>query len=202
MFMAFAFVLLLASVPLTGGRLALLAELRLQHGWSILLSLALQVLMTSVVPDAPRVVLVGLHLASYVTIAWALWCNRALPGLLVIALGAGTNAAVIALNGGTLPASPAALERAGFTVDPEAFKNSGVVSEPVLGWLGDIAATPAWLPFRNVISIGDVVVLLGAALLLHATCRTRPYVVATRRGAHGAPVPRQAPEPSAQPAQA
>ena len=201
MFMAFAFVLLLASVPLTGGRLALLADVRLERGGLVLLALALQVLMTTVLPDAPHAVLVALHLTSYVAIAWALWCNRALPGLLVLALGAGTNAAVIALNGGTLPASAAALERAGFTVDPAQFKNSGVVADPVLGWLGDVAATPAWLPFRNVISIGDVVVLLGAALLLHATCRTRPYVAATRRGARGTPAAPAVPEPSGQPVQ-
>jgi len=187
MFMAFAFVLLLASVPLARGRLALLGELRVRCAGLVVLSLGLQVLMTSVVPDAPHGVLIALHLTSYVTIAVALWANRALPGLLLIALGGGTNAAVIALNGGTLPASAGALARAGYPVDPEQFKNSGVLADPVLPWLGDIAATPAWLPFRNVISIGDVVVLLGAALLLHTACRTRVHTALTRRGAHGSP---------------
>ena len=98
-------------------------------------------------------VLIGLHLTSYVTIAIALWVHRRLPGLLLIAAGGGTNAAVIALNGGTLPASAGALREAGYTVDPSQFKNSGVLIHPVLPWLGDIAATPTWLPFRNVISI-------------------------------------------------
>ena len=48
-----------------------------------------------------------------------------------------------------------------------------MVQEPILPWLGDIMATPAWLPFRNVISIGDIVVLVGAAVLLHVACRSR-----------------------------
>ena len=43
----------------------------------------------------------------------------------------------------------------------------------VLPWLGDIAATPTWLPFRNVISIDDAVILIGAAVHLHVTCRSR-----------------------------
>jgi hypothetical protein len=76
---------------------------------------------------------------------------------------------------------------AGFPVDPAEFKNSGVVADPVLAWLGDIAATPAWLPFRNVISIGDVVVLIGAAVLLHVTCRSRVHAALMPRGAHVRP---------------
>ena len=67
------------------------------------------------------------------------------------------NAVTIALNDGTLPASPHALAdgRAG-RPKPSAFENSGVLAHPVLPWLGDIMATPSWLPFRNVISIGDL----------------------------------------------
>ena len=179
--MAFAFVLLLASVPLTGGRLGRLSGVEVRLTWLIVLALAVQIAMTSVLAQAPHALLIGLHGLSYAMIAWAIWANRALPGLLLIAAGGGTNAVVIALNGGTLPASASALEEAGFAVDPQEFKNSGVVQDPVLGWLGDIAATPAWLPFRNVISIGDVVVLLGAALMLHVTCRTSLYLVATAR---------------------
>ena len=151
------------------------------HTGLIVAALALQVVMTSVLPHAPDPLLIGLHGLSCAAIAWALWADRALPGLLLIALGGGTNAVVIALNGGTLPASASALAEAGFAVDPDEFKNSGVVQDPVLGWLGDIAATPAWLPFRNVISIGDVVVLLGAALMLHVTCRTSVYLLLTAR---------------------
>lgn len=188
--MAFVFVLLLLSVPLTGGRLALLAHLQVRCTGLIVLALGLQVLMTSVLGDAPRALLIVLHLTSYLLVGWALWANRAVPGLPLIALGGGTNAAVIALNGGTLPASARALAQAGFPVDPTEFKNSGVLRDPVLPWLGDIVATPGWLPFRNVISVGDVVVLVGAAVMLHVTCRTAVHVPARlrRRGRPGVPV--------------
>ena len=177
MFMPFAFLLLLVTVPLTGGRLSRLAGLRLEGVGLIVLALGLQVLMTNVVPvavpDAPHGVLIALHAASYTVIAWTLWLNRAVPGLLLIALGGGTNAAVIALNGGTLPADPDALLQAGFTVDPDEYKNSGVVDDPVLAWLGDTMATPSFLPLRNVISVGDIVVLIGGAVLLHVVCASR-----------------------------
>jgi len=182
MFMPFAFVLILLTVPLAGGRLGRLSEIRVRHSGFIALALGLQVLMTSVIADAPHALLIGLHMTSYALVAWALWGNRSIPGLPLIALGGGTNASVIALNGGTLPASADALARAGFPTDPAVYKNSGVLKDPVLAWLGDIAATPGWLPFRNVISIGDVVVLIGAAVMLHTVCRSQLHAaVASRR---------------------
>ena len=177
MFMPFAFLLLLVTVPLAGGRLSRLAHLRLEGVRYVVLALGLQVLMASVLPvvrpDTPHALLIGLHATSYAVIAWTLWLNRAVPGLLLIALGGGTNATVIALNGGTLPADPDALVEAGFSVEPDEYKNSGVVDDPVLAWLGDIMATPSFLPFRNVISLGDIVVLVGGAVLLHVVCASR-----------------------------
>ena len=192
MFMPFAFLLLLVTVPLAGGRLARLADLRLVGVRFVVLALGLQVLMASVLPavlpGTPHPLLIALHAASYAAVAWTLWLNRAVPGLLLVALGGGTNAAVIALNGGTLPADPDALRRAGFTVEPGEYKNSGVVADPVLGWLGDVMTTPAFLPFRNVISIGDLVVLVGGAVLLHVLCGSRVgRLLQTRPGRRDAP---------------
>ena len=192
MFMPFAFLLLLVTVPLAGGRLSRLASLHVQGGSLIVLALGLQVLMANVlpglVPQAPHALLIGLHVTSYAVIAWTLWLNRAVPGLLLIALGGGTNAAVIALNGGTLPADPQALAEAGITVGADEYSNSGVVDEPVLGWLGDVMTTPAFLPFRNVISLGDIVVLVGGAVLLHVVCASRLGRPAVRRS-QAAPSP-------------
>ena len=163
MFMPFAFLLLLVTVPLAGGRLSRLADLRLEGVHLVVLALALQVLMASVLPfvapDAPH--------------------------LLLIAIGGGTNAAVIALNGGTLPADPEALAAAGFSPEPDEYKNSGVVDDPVLAWLGDVMTTPAWLPFRNVISLGDLVVLVGGAVLLHVVCASRVGRVLGTRARRG-----------------
>jgi Family of unknown function (DUF5317) len=185
MFMGFMTLVILCSAVALGGSLSRFAKLRLRYPWLIILALLVQILITDFIPGAPREVLVGLHMATYVAAAVVVWANRRLPGLPLIALGTITNAVDIALNGGTLPASRHALAAAGLPTDPRDFTNSGLISHPVLPWLGDIAATPAWLPFRNVISIGDLTILLGAAMLIHAVSRSRlwltcAYAVRTR----------------------
>jgi hypothetical protein len=109
---------------------------------------------------------------TYGMAAVVLWLNRRLPGLLVIGFGAFLNGAVIALNRGTLPASSSALVQAGEVRNGADFANSGVLPHPVLAPLGDIVATPAWLPFRNVISVGDIIILVGTAVLLHGVCNS------------------------------
>ena len=183
MFMAFMALLIICSAPLFGGRLERLAGIRLRHSWLILLALGVQVIITDVYSAGPRPLLVALHLASYAAAGIALWVNRALPGLLVLGAGALLNAAVIALNGGTLPADPHALAVAGLPTDTEVFANSGAIKDPVLPWLGDIIATPGWLPLRNVISIGDLIILAGLAILVHSVTRSRlaaPFLASGR----------------------
>ena len=150
----------------------------------------------------PHAVLVALHLASYALIAVALWYNRRLPGLPLLTLGGALNGVVIALNGGTLPASARALRHAGITTNAN-FTNSGVLPHPILKPLGDIVATPSWLPFRNVISIGDIVVLLGLALLLHTISGSRliPHRRPYQSAATAAAEPPQTGRPASSPHQ-
>ncbi len=173
MFVAFMAVVILATVPLAGGNVAQLARIRIRRWWLVAVALAVQVAITGVLESWPRWLLVTLHLGSYAIIGVVIWCNRRLPGLLIIALGGLLNAFVIALNGGTLPASARALATAGADVQKN-FNNSGVLAHPILPQLGDIVSTPAWLPFRNVISIGDVIALAGVAILAHAGCDSKP----------------------------
>jgi len=180
MFMAFMSLVVICSGPLLGGRLAKLAGIRLRHAPLIVAALGVQIVITDVYPSAPRTVLVGLHLATYAAAGVALWSNRRLPGLVLVGVGALLNAGVIALNGGTLPASARALAAVGLPADAPGFVNSGFVAHPILGWLGDTVATPAWLPFRNVISIGDVIILLGAAVLVHGVCESSLARMVTR----------------------
>jgi Family of unknown function (DUF5317) len=195
--MAFASLVIMASVPLLGGSLARLTSVRLQHAWLVVLALALQILITAVITGAPRWILVSLHLVSYALAAVALWLNRRLPGLLLIGGGAMLNGVVITLNGGTLPASAHALRAAGHAIDAKAFENSGVLAHPILPWLGDVVATPSWLPFRNVLSVGDVTILIGTLVLAHSVCRRTGT---DRRGTVTPAVPEVAQETQLQPA--
>ncbi|MDP3714258.1 MAG: DUF5317 domain-containing protein [Mycobacteriales bacterium] len=174
--------LALVAVPLTGGRLERLTQLGLERQRLIVVALLLQVLAISVVPGWPRPVLVAAHLASYGLAAAFVWLNRRVAGVPLVALGAALNAVTIALNGGTLPASPSALRQAGITTPPGEFVNSAALADPRLGFLGDVFASPAWLPLRNVYSVGDALILAGAVYAIHVTCR-RPTRAQRRRSA-------------------
>jgi hypothetical protein len=161
------------SPVLAGGRLRRLADVRFRHTWIVLVALAAQVVAISVLPEADHTVLSGVHLATYVAAGAFVWLNRAVPGLLVVAAGAASNGVTIALNGGTLPASRSALERAGLHLESGEFVNSGVLEHPRLGFLGDVFAIPEGLPLSNVFSVGDVVIVLGVAWGAHRICRSR-----------------------------
>lgn len=151
--------LLALLTPLLAGR-SLGGLLRLRLAGLPLVWAALLVQVVAVEVPLPHLLAAVTHLASYVLAAAFLWLNRALRGLPVVALGAACNAVTIALNGGTLPASAAAVRRAGIPAD-ENFLNSAVLPHPVLPWLGDVFAWPQPLPLANVFSVGDVLIVLG-----------------------------------------
>jgi hypothetical protein len=172
---------LIALVPLTGGSLSRVAALPFRGVRLLLGALALQVLVISVLTSLPRAVAVVGHLGSYAMLAWVLWLNRRLPGVAVIAAGAAANGVTIAVNGGTLPASASALRAAGIHLR-EGFDNSGLVAHPHLAWLGDVMVTPSWLPMRNMLSIGDLLLLAGACLLVVVGSRRKSTPVAAEVG--------------------
>ena len=178
MLMGLCVLIALAVVALTGGDLRRLADLRLRSQGLLYLALAVQVLITDFLTTWPHPVLVAAHLVTYAAAALIVWRNRPLPGLPLLAFGAACNGLTIAANGGTLPASAAALRRAGIRIDP-AYSNSGVLAHPRLAWLGDVFAVPAGWPLSNVFSVGDVLIVLGAAWCLHRVCRTPRVPAAT-----------------------
>lgn len=171
MFLGLCALLVVLAVPLWRGSWTRLAELRVRGASIGVAALALQVVVMTVWPSMPHVLAVSGHLLSYAALGWVLWLNRRLPGMVLVAAGTACNAVTIAVNGGTLPASPTALRAAGVHLR-EGFDNSGLVAHPHLGWLGDTMVTPSWLPLRNVVSIGDLLLLVGALVLV--VCASRP----------------------------
>ena len=165
-----AILILIAPVPLLGGRLSALAELRLRG--LPLLWIALGVQLVIFAPGGPA--WPALHLASYALAAGFVWCNRRLDFVWLMALGGALNLAAIVANGGTMPARAAAVATAGLADSGPA--NSAVVADPKLAFLGDVFALPSGWPLHNVFSIGDVLLVAGAALLVHRTAGSRPLV--------------------------
>jgi hypothetical protein len=161
----------LISVPLTGGRLSRLASIRVRGTWVPVVALAIQVLIITVLPNGSPGVHKAVHIATYVLIGIFLWCNRRLPGVRVIGLGAFLNALVIIINDGQMAASRTAERLAGLHLGP-GFENSAPLAHPHLLWLGDVIPWPGPLP--NVLSIGDCLIYAGTLILLHRVCRRSP----------------------------
>jgi hypothetical protein len=181
----------LIAVPLTGGSLDQLSRLRFAATPAIVGAIVIQVVVISVLPGGVPWLHRTLHLVSYALAAWFVWANRRLPGVPLMALGGALNLAAIIANGGVMPASRSALRTAGLPADTGDFANSAAVAHPHLAWLGDVFATPAGLPFSNVFSVGDVVLVLGAWVGMHAAARQRPSAPnssVSRRTASNSPV--------------
>ena len=162
-----------ASVPLAGGRLSALADLRFVGVPWLVGVLLVQVLILAVVPDGTGVPHDIVYAATFLAAAAFFWVNRRVPGLALLALGGGLNAIAVVSNGGVMPARPGALEAAGRPVVEEGFRNSAAVNDPNVPWLGDYFAIPDGWPLSNVFSVGDVVLAIGAFVLLHVTCGSR-----------------------------
>jgi hypothetical protein len=179
MTLALAFLLLLLSVPAAGGRLGAFAEVELRSVWLVVVAFGVQVLLVTVVPEGDTTLHRILHLSTYGLAAAFVLRNLELRFVWVIALGGLLNFVAIAANGGVMPASRAALDAAGLSVQSGSFANSDLVENAHIAFLGDVFAIPAGWPGANVFSVGDAVMVLGAFLVLHAATGSR-LLAATR----------------------
>ena len=156
-----------------GGRLGNVQYLRLTQAWLVLVALAIQLVVFSPL-SAPlgAHVVVSLHLLSYALLLAFALLNRHNVGVLITAAGVACNALAIALNGGYMPASRAALRLAGLPVSAIPHNNSELAtSGDRLRFLGDVFALPHSLPLANVFSLGDVIIGIGVALVIVSAMR-------------------------------
>jgi hypothetical protein len=165
------------AVPLFGGRLGALAEVRLRRVWAIFAALGLAVVATGLpgLPDGVRSLLL---VAAYPVGGVFLAANWRVPGIPLAALGVALNLLVIAANGGVMPASP-------LPADAPGFQSSAAVADPRLAFLGDVFALPASWPLSNVFSVGDMLIAVGLAWGVHRICGSR--LVPRWTGNAGAP---------------
>ena len=168
-----SFLFAVVTVPLCGGRLTRLADAPFRRGRLLVVALALQIAVISIVPGGPPWLWSAIHLATYGMLALVVAANRGLPGVPVLAFGGALNLVAVLANGGVMPATPEALRAAGISTDAVGFVNSGIVADPRLAVLGDIFAIPAGWPLANVFSIGDVLIGLGGWCAIHALCGSR-----------------------------
>jgi Family of unknown function (DUF5317) len=168
------------TVPLAGGSLRGLGNLRLRALWLIWLALAVQVAVFTVVPEGSPSAHAAAYLGTYGLGLAFLVVNRGVPGMLVIGIGALLNLAAIVANGGQMPALPSALEAAGLEPEPGGFTNSVAAAGAPLWFLGDVFAVPWPWFLANVFSVGDVVIALGTAYGVHRVCGSRAAAAVAR----------------------
>lgn len=187
MILLVAFLALVATVPLLGGKLRNLATLELHRTSLLLAATVLQLGITQIAPEGAEGAAAAIHVASYLVVGAFVWANRRLPWLWLAALGGLLNFLAIVANGGTMPATPEAVRTAGLE-DEGGFTNSAVVEGADLWFLGDIFAIREAWPLSNVFSIGDVVLLVGGALVVHRVAGSRlprPFGAGRARAGEG-----------------
>ena len=114
-----------------------------------------------------------LHILSYILVFAFIVLNLHVKALLAIGTGALLNFAAIAANGGWMPASATALERAGLAETVERLTSGATYGNVLLmsastriNVLGDWLYLPGWVPFATAFSIGDVLIMGGLAWLI------------------------------------
>jgi hypothetical protein len=176
-----AVILLLALVAgwLAGGDVRNLAAIRLTATWLVFVAVGAQAPLAGLValgapgPALSRPLLGLSHLALIAFIA----VNRHAPGMLLILVGFGLNAAVIVANG-AMPVSPEALASLGGDPGFAAGKHMLLDEATALPWLADIIAVPG---LRMVVSVGDIVLAVGVGVLVVAQMRRFPPQPGRRR---------------------
>jgi uncharacterized protein DUF5317 len=163
-----------------GGRLRRLGELRLSWWPLAFLGLALQLLPIPLdSPGATHATAVGLLIASYLTLLVFLVRNLRVPGIPIIAVGFALNALVIGVNGG-MPVRDGALRTAAgsryertlrrLTIEGGAKHHLQRPGDDLV-LLSDVI--PVGAPVREVLSIGDLVWLLGSGWVIAAAMSPR-----------------------------
>jgi len=172
----------LAVAPLLGGRWSRLGQLKLRAVGFFYLGIALQIAAFPAgrLPwSTPDHVAVALWLVSYAVFAVALAVNvRTIPGVPLVGAGLVLNVVAVAANGGHMPALPSALRAAGMHFSQS--RNSIALAHPHLAWLVDRWAAPAWVPYGNVFSVGDVLIAAGSVVFALAATGALTSVAGVR----------------------
>ena len=171
MFILYAVPIGLLVGLLLGGRLAGLGEVHFRWAWLAVLGFGAQVVLFSD-PVTARIGELGppLYVLSTALVFVAVLRNVTIRGMPLIAAGAGCNLAAIVANGGYMPASPTVAAEFGRGAQ-EVYSNSRIMESPALAPLTDVIPLPQWLPFTNIVSIGDILIAVGIVVVIAAAMR-------------------------------
>lgn len=169
---------LMLSFLVAGVRGGRPSQLQLNRPSFIFLAVALQVGAIFV----PQRVSQALILISYAVLVAALAGNFGRISMRLMLVGVLLNVVVIACNYGRMPVSLPEAEKVGVSVAPlingTDFKRIAMSEQTRFNFLGDVIYLP--VPLRRVVSIGDLVVGLGAFMLVQEFM-SKPVAFRVRR---------------------
>jgi len=174
-----------------GGSIRNLAQHQVRGLWWLVLAAAMQLVIGNAHLFEPLAGLTPLlHVVSFVPLFWAIWLNRRLGGMLIIGVGSLLNFAAIVANGGKMPVGEEALHTIGETQTAallragESFTHTLVGPGTHLVQLGDVIAFPDifYVFPHTAVSIGDIVLALGAVVLICSLMRRETAQVQTAPG--------------------
>jgi hypothetical protein len=120
----------------------------------------------------PYLILISYFFLIYVSIR-----NLKLPGFKYIILGLLLNAFVIVLNGGSMPVLVRQgvienLNTASFLESGSSVVHSLMNDNTLFAFLGDVIAIPKPFPDTSILSVGDIMILVGIFILIQITMMT------------------------------
>ncbi|WP_066172805.1 DUF5317 domain-containing protein [Bacillus marinisedimentorum] len=156
-----------------GGNLKGIADLKLKFGWVFPVLLGVQLIIYFTQNSFEWIANFSSvsFMLVYIVGLYFLWVNRSYEGFGILFIGVFLNFIVMLVNGGRMPVSV----EAAAVLDPhyiDALKNGLYAKHTILnnttnlGFLGDIIALQPPYPRSQVISIGDIIMNIGAFIFL------------------------------------
>lgn len=152
---------------LRGGRFSHMGDAPIAAGWMLPVAVVAQVLH-AITPG--RAAAVSLTAISGGALLVFLWRNRYLAGTLLAAVGSALNSAVILANGAMPVSRDAVLAISRHPDEVSSGRHRLLEEGDALPALADTIALPL---FRTVVSVGDIVLAAGLALLVMDLMRER-----------------------------
>lgn len=164
------------------GKLENLGKFMFKSSFLLVFSLILQIATSILIALGNQIAIQNkmiLYIVSYIMLFIVLFLNLGRQSVWLILTGAIANFAAIVLNGGSMPIDVALLEKMGFENMLESFKMGAMpnyinISDAYsfTAYLGKIFATPAFYPFKQVFTIGDILISLGLLILTQSIMQT------------------------------
>ncbi len=148
-----------------GGRLRDVVSLDFSRGWIVLVALLVQVAALSLLGSDSQY-FPALYIFSFLGLFVFFALNLKLPWIWLISIGVALNFIVITANGGYMPVDITLVDQAPLTT--EALGHARPITDTtILSFLGDVIPVRIGVPgFNGLISVGDIILALGAALFI------------------------------------